>query len=97
MKRPRLRGRALSMPLCILWSAAGRTLQRVLVTATVLGLGHCLAAGPSEIPTLLPTLRRLVDNCEGRPLILGRLGVPSFPEHAIAAPRRPVADFLIGS
>jgi nitroreductase len=79
------------------WIAGGRTLQRVLVTATVLGLSHCLAAGPSEIPTLLPALRRLVDNREGRPLILGRLGVPSFPEQAIAAPRRPIADFLIGS
>ena len=79
------------------WIAGGRTLQRVLVTATVLGLSHCLAAGPSEIPTLLPALRRLVDNCEGRPLILGRLGVPSFPEQAIAAPRRPIADFFIGS
>jgi nitroreductase len=79
------------------WIAGGQTLQRVLVTATVLGLSHCLAAGPSEIPTLLPALRRLADDCEGRPLILGRLGVPSFPEQAIAAPRRPVADFFIGS
>ena len=41
------------------WIAGGRTLQRVLVTATVLGLSHCLAAGPAEIPTLLPALRRL--------------------------------------
>lgn len=79
------------------WIAGGRTLQRILVTATVLGLSHCLAAGPSEIPTLLPALRRLVDNCEGRPLILGRLGVPSFPKQAIAAPRRPIADFFTGS
>jgi hypothetical protein len=79
------------------WIAGGRTLQRVLVTATVLGLSHCLAAGPSEIPTLLPALRRLAGSCEGRPLILGRLGIPSFPEQAIAAPRRPVADFLAGS
>jgi hypothetical protein len=78
------------------WIAGGRTLQRVLVTATVLGLSHCLAAGPSEIPTLLPALRRLADNREARPLILGRLGVPSFPEQAIAAPRRPIADFLTG-
>ena len=38
------------------WIAGGRTLQRLLVTATVLGLSHCLAAGPSEIPTLLPAL-----------------------------------------
>jgi hypothetical protein len=79
------------------WIAGGRTLQRVLVTATVLGLSHCLAAGPSEIPTLLPALRRLAGNCAGRPLILGRLGVPTFPEQAIAAPRRPVADFLMDS
>ena len=41
------------------WIAGGRTLQRTLVTATALGLSHCLAAGPSEIPTLLPTLRQL--------------------------------------
>jgi hypothetical protein len=79
------------------WIAGGRTLQRVLVTATVLGLSHCLAAGPSEIPTLLPALRRLAGPCAGRPLLLGRLGVPSFPEQAIAAPRRPVADFFTSS
>lgn len=78
------------------WIAGGRTLQRVLVTATVLGLSHCLAAGPSEIPTLLPALRRLAGDSEGRPLILGRLGVPSFPDQAIASPRRPVADILTG-
>ncbi len=78
------------------WIAGGRTLQRVLVTATVLGLSHCLAAGPSEIPTLLPALRRLAGDSEGRPLILGRLGVPSFPGQAIASPRRPVADVLTG-
>jgi hypothetical protein len=76
------------------WIAGGRTLQRVLVTATVLGLGHCLAAGPSEIPTLLPVLRRLAGDGAGRPLILGRLGVPSFPGQSIASPRRPVADIL---
>jgi hypothetical protein len=74
------------------WVVGGRTLQRVLVTAAVLGLSHCLAAGPSEIPTLLPALRRLADGCEGRPLILGRLGVPTRPGQGIAAPRRPVAD-----
>ena len=76
------------------WIAGGRTLQRLLVTATVLGLSHCLAAGPSEIPTLLPTLRRLAGDGAGRPLILGRLGVPAFPGQAIASPRRPVADIL---
>ncbi len=78
------------------WIAGGRTLQRTLVTATALGLSHCLAAGPSEIPTLLPTLRRLAGDRAGRPLILGRLGVPSCPDQAIAAPRRAVADILSG-
>jgi hypothetical protein len=78
------------------WIAGGRTLQRVLVTATALGLGHCLAAGPSEIPTLLPALRRLAGADTGRPLILGRLGVPADPAQSIAAPRRPVADILTG-
>ena len=78
------------------WIAGGRTLQRVLVTATVLGLSHCLAAGPSEIPTLLPALRRLAGDSAGRPLILGRLGVPAFPGQAIASPRRPVADIFTG-
>jgi hypothetical protein len=77
------------------WIAGGRTLQRVLVTATVLGLSHCLAAGPSEIPTLLPALRRLTQG-EGRPLILGRLGVPSAPAQGAASPRRPVADVVSG-
>jgi hypothetical protein len=78
------------------WIAGGRTLQRVLVTATVLGLSHCLAAGPSEIPTLLPALRRLAGDRDGRPLILGRLGVPARPDLGIAAPRRAVADVLSG-
>ena len=78
------------------WIAGGRTLQRVLVTATGLGLSHCLAAGPAEIPTLLPALRRLAGGGAGRPLILGRLGVPEFPGQAIASPRRPVADILAG-
>jgi hypothetical protein len=77
------------------WIAGGRTLQRTLVTATALGLSHCLAAGPSEIPTLLPALRRLAGDREGRPLILGRLGVPSRPDLAIASPRRAAADILI--
>jgi len=76
------------------WIAGGRTMQRVLVTATVLRLSHCLAAGPSEIPTLLPGLRRLARGAEGRPLILGRLGVPSLPGRGIASPRRPVDDVL---
>jgi hypothetical protein len=78
------------------WIAGGRTLQRVLVTATVLGLSHCLAAGPSEIPTLLPALRRLAGDSESRPLTLGRLGIPSVPGQGIASPRRPVADILSG-
>jgi hypothetical protein len=78
------------------WIAGGRTLQRTLVTATVLGLSHCLAAGPSEIPTLLPTLRRLAGDREGRPLILGRLGLPARPDQAIASPRRAAADVLSG-
>ena len=68
----------------------------MLVTATVLGLSHCLAAGPAEIPTLLPALRRLAGDGAGRPLILGRLGVPSFPDQTIASPRRPVTDILTG-
>lgn len=76
------------------WITGGRTLQRTLVTATALGLSHCLAAGPSEIPTLLPTLRRLAGDREGRPLILGRLGVPARPDQSIASPRRAVADIL---
>jgi hypothetical protein len=78
------------------WIAGGRTLQRTLVTATVLGLSHCLAAGPSEIPTLLPILRRLAGGREGRQLILGRLGLPARPDQAIASPRRAVADVLSG-
>jgi hypothetical protein len=76
------------------WIAGGRTLQRTLVTATVLGLSHCLAAGPSEIPTLLPALRRLAGDQAGRPLILGRLGVAARPDQSIASPRRAVADIL---
>jgi hypothetical protein len=65
----------------------------VLVTATLLGLSHCLAAGPAEIPTLVPALRRLASG-QGRPLILGRLGVAASPAQAIASPRRPVADIF---
>jgi hypothetical protein len=76
------------------WLAGGRTLQRVLVTAAALGLRHCLAAGPAEVPTLLPGLRRLAGPAAGRPLILGRLGVPRQPGLAIASPRRPVADVV---
>jgi hypothetical protein len=76
------------------WLAGGRTLQRVLVSATALGLRHCLAAGPAEVPTLLPGLRRLADVAAGRPLILGRLGVPRQPDLAIPSPRRPVAEVI---
>jgi hypothetical protein len=76
------------------WLAGGRTLQRVLVSATALGLSHCLAAGPAEVPTLLPGLRRLADGAAGRPLILGRLGVARQPELAIASPRRPVEEVI---
>jgi hypothetical protein len=76
------------------WIAAGRTLQRVLVTATSLGLAHCLAAGPCEIPTLLNRLRDLVPPDTGRPMLLGRLGVPAEPQLSIASPRRAAADVL---
>jgi hypothetical protein len=44
----------------------------------------------------LPTLRRLAGDHEGRPLILGRLGVPARPDQAKASPRRAVADILSG-
>jgi nitroreductase len=76
------------------WIAGGRTLQRVLLTATNMGLSHCLAAGPSEIPTLLPGLRQLIGQPTGRPLLLGRLGVPAEPTRSIASPRRTIQDIL---
>ena len=40
-------------------SRSASSYRRRLAGRPALGLGHCLAAGPSEIPTLLPAPRRL--------------------------------------
>jgi hypothetical protein len=78
------------------WIAAGRTLQRALVTAASLGLAHCLAAGPCEVPTLVAELRGLLPSGAGRPMLLGRVGVPVDPGLSLHAPRRAVSEVVSG-
>jgi nitroreductase len=69
------------------WLAAGRVMERLLVVSANLGLAHCIAAAPIEIPTLTPELRKEIPN-EYRPQVLVRLGTPTNPSYTIESGRR---------
>lgn len=71
------------------WLPAGRLMERALLTAVKFGLNHCIAAGPIEIPTLWPQLRREIDK-RYRPQVLIRLGRPLMASMTRHSTRRPV-------
>jgi hypothetical protein len=75
------------------WLRAGEALQRTLLTATIYGVAATLLTQPLEIPRL----RELIfDPLTGRPAqAIIRLGYSRRP--AAPSPRRPLADFLVGS
>lgn len=60
------------------WLRTGMAAARLLVTAASLGLAHCIAAAPVEVPFLVPQLRGLLGTSE-RPQMVVRVGVPSDP------------------
>lgn len=69
------------------WLVTGKLLERVLLIAAHHGLLHSIAAGPIEIPTLLPNLRK--EMSQGfRPQALARLGYPKNPGMTKLSPRR---------
>jgi nitroreductase len=72
------------------WLASGRVMERVLLASAALGMNHCIAAAPVEIPTLLPSLRQLIDG-DDRPQALFRLGFPVNAEFTKHSTRRPLA------
>ncbi len=71
------------------WLAAGRSLERLLLTAANQGLNHCISAAPVEIPTLAPLLRQETTSKE-RPQVLVRFGIPQDPSFTTPSPRRRV-------
>lgn len=73
----------------VAWLPSGRLMERALLTAAKFGLNHCIAAGPIEIPTLWPALRREIDQ-RYRPQVLIRLGQPLITSMTRHSSRRQV-------
>lgn len=69
------------------WIKAGRAMERVLILAASHGITHDIAAGPIEIPTLVPLVRREIDH-HYRPQILFRVGKPENVQFTIFSNRR---------
>jgi hypothetical protein len=68
------------------WLDAGRTASTILLQAAAHGLRHCIAAGPVEVPPLVPQLRALLSH-RGRPQLVARLGVPISSAESPKSPR----------
>lgn len=77
------------------WLAAGRLMERILLKAAALGFTHCISAGPIEVPTLLPELRKEMA-ADYRPQALFRLGVPVNPSFTRYSTRRSVDLVVTG-
>ena len=71
------------------WIDAGRLMQRILLRATTKGYSHDIAAGPIEIPTLLPILRQEIQP-NTRPQLLFRIGRAETPSLSISSGRKAV-------
>jgi nitroreductase len=72
------------------WLRAGAALQAVLLRATLLGVAAAIASGPLERPALRVAVRRHVGYA-GFPQVLLRFGTVA---HALATPRRPLAEVV---
>lgn len=68
------------------WLDAGRAAARIMPTGANLGLVHCVAAGPVEVPSIVPQLRALLAT-KTRPQLLMRLGEPIRGEGSCRAGR----------
>jgi nitroreductase len=73
------------------WLTAGRALQRLLLTAAVVGVQAGFSNQPCQVPSLRPQLAELVGR--GGPQMVLRLGYP--PEHPTPSPRRPVHEVVL--
>jgi hypothetical protein len=70
---------------------AGQALQRVLLTATDLGLAASLFSQPIEVTAVREQLRRAVGRL-APPQMLMRFGYATTTPHS---PRRPVTDVIV--
>lgn len=75
------------------WLNAGRSIQRLLNKAAELGLSHCIAAAPTEVPPFLPRVRHILKTDE-RPQLTLRLGSPLDPSFTHHSPRRSVSSIV---
>src|SRR3989344_4176197 len=66
---------------------AGRLMERILLIATAVGFSHDIAAGPVEIPTLMPILRQEIPS-EFRPQVLFRIGRAKDVSLSVGSGRR---------
>lgn len=71
------------------WIDAGRLMQRALLRAASMGYSHDIAAGPIEIPTLLPSLRNEIPP-DMRPQLLFRIGRAVSPSLSVSSGRKAV-------
>jgi hypothetical protein len=75
------------------WLAAGKALQRVLLTASAAGLAVSLMNQPLEIPLMRAEVRRVV-GAAGWPQVLLRVG---YASRTRATPRRPASEVIVPS
>ena len=75
------------------WLAAGRALQRVLLTASAAGLAVSLMNQPLEIPSMRAEVGRVV-GAAGVPQVLLRVG---YAPRTRATPRRPASEVIVPS
>ncbi len=71
------------------WIDAGRLMQRTLLRAAAKGYSHDIAAGPIEIPTLLPILRQEIQP-DTRPQLLFRIGRAEKSSLSVSSGRKAV-------
>lgn len=75
------------------WVALGRTLQRLLLQATELGIAHAYLNQPNEVPALAVKMSQLPGLADEYPAVLIRLGYARPMPYSL---RRPVESCLVG-
>lgn len=76
------------------WLTVGQALQRLLLVGVRLGLQASYLNQPVQVTALRPKLQQIT-GCSGHAQVLLRLGVPT--RALPAAPRRPLADIVLGT
>lgn len=74
------------------WVALGRTLQRLLLQATGLGIAHAYLNQPNEVPALAGSMAKLPGLIDEHPAVLIRLGYARPMPYSL---RRPVESCLV--